>query len=70
MILCRFASGYCGSKKYNTANEVDEAWETCPFFSNGDFFFFFHTKKWAVCLEGAGKGSRKGKKVLTDTIYL
>lgn len=58
-ILGRFGGGYFGLKKYNTANEMDEAWETCPFFSNGDFFFSYENK--AVCLNGAGKGSRKRK---------
>lgn len=72
-ILGRFGGGYFGLKKYNTANEMDEAWEICPFFSNGDFFFSYENK--AVCLNGAGKGSRKRKGLKDsglscDTIYL
>ena len=57
-ILGRFGGGYFGSKKYNTANEMDEAWEPCPFFSNGDVPFFptkIRPCVWMALERGVGK---------------
>lgn len=61
-------------RKVQRSNEMDEVWETCPSFSNGDLYFFSRKKKPCVWMAlGKRIGKNKGLDGLghpCDTICL